>query len=272
MFFLKFPKTGGNFATTLAYSVCAEHLNGSMIRTPHDVIPKLKNSSASWNERCHGNYFSRFVSGHTPMKKEEHAQHAGHLVSLFRKPKQRIVSGWYHDKHDCEWAEDIKVYKSCVGSCYANMLTGQECGSRTAPDYEKALRRLEHDYAFIGITDEYDLSVCLFHAMFPTLGKCREVEFGNARVGSNHTPGSKYDAASLLGDGFAPGDGPIYAKALEIFQANLKKYNVNRETCEKVHCRDAARFFQVDATFRLAEGSNMYDWPGRFEYDAEAFQ
>ena len=44
----------------------------------------------------------------------------------------------------------------------------------TASETETAVRRLEQGFAIVGLTDHWDLSICLWHAMF--FGKEEEEE------------------------------------------------------------------------------------------------
>ena len=62
---------------------------------------------------------------------------------------------------------------------------GQAAGNAAAtpdiiPDIEKALARVQ-GFQLVGLTDEYDLTVCLFHAMLG--GECLPAEFINMRPG-----------------------------------------------------------------------------------------
>jgi hypothetical protein len=64
------------------------------------------------------------------------------------------------------------------------MLLGYRCADDVAltPTLAaKAHHRLAHDLAFVGLTEEWDASVCLFHQMLG--GHAREIEFLNYRAG-----------------------------------------------------------------------------------------
>merc|ERR1712056_70572 len=55
------------------------------------------------------------------------------------------------------------------------------------------------EMGFVGLTEEYSLSVCLWHTRFG--GDCSNIEFDNFRPGTNHTKGgyntSNFTAASI---------------------------------------------------------------------------
>merc|ERR1719221_1611184 len=81
----------------------------------------------------------------------------------------------------------------------------------TREDVELAKTRLEK-FAFVGLTDEWDLSICLWRAMFG--GLCYGADFANTRPGpdSKTVAGGVYDTSALRGfvDDF---DGELFAKA-----------------------------------------------------------
>ena len=53
----------------------------------------------------------------------------------------------------------------------------------------------ENDFAFVGLTEEWDLSVCLFHRMFG--GECHVREFLDVRPGS--TPHYAHKKCLIVG-------------------------------------------------------------------------
>merc|ERR1711920_593411 len=108
-------------------------------------------------------------------------------------------------------AVSVVEYAQAVAGCTVKMLTrsGKNvCQNQTAPfdrEVTEAVLRLEDDFAFVGLTEEWNLSICLFHAMFG--GVAAKVELrkrGHSR--------SQYNTSDLEGftDRF---DGPVYEKA-----------------------------------------------------------
>merc|ERR1719382_550591 len=51
---------------------------------------------------------------------------------------------------------------------------------------DEAVRMLKEDFAFVGITEHWDLSVCLFHAMYG--GPCTSHEFDTLRSSHDLPP------------------------------------------------------------------------------------
>ncbi|CAJ1371207.1 unnamed protein product [Effrenium voratum] len=173
----------------------------------------------------------------------------GHMVGMFRQPEQRILSAYHDEQHnwlvegDCEEKAAPKpalpIFAELFGGTVTYQLTGEgyagdhklpllpDLPVRTRAMAEEAVRRVS-GFAFVGITDEWDLSVCLFHATFGT--KCRALDFLDVRPGTSEA--EVYDTAPLRGyrDEL---DGMVYQEALRIFQANLLKYNVSMDSCQR---------------------------------------
>merc|ERR1711933_349301 len=117
-----------------------------------------------------------------------------HVVSMFREPRQRAISGFFHDKHMCREASNLREYSYCVEGLVTCMITGigYPCNGRKwrPEETELAVARV-NQMGFVGLTDQWDLSVCLFHAMHG--GDCLPVEFSNSRPGVNSSEGKGYD-------------------------------------------------------------------------------
>ncbi|CAK9050685.1 unnamed protein product [Durusdinium trenchii] len=96
-------------------------------------------------------------------------KHKGHLVGLFRQPEQRLLSAYYDD-------DDLfRAFPDYIPVCstetmtqempmevfiqkWARYETGQLVGKLdlTAADVPKAIERLEHGFAFVGLQEEWD--------------------------------------------------------------------------------------------------------------------
>jgi hypothetical protein len=165
---LHVPKTGSSFATALTQFACDAQNKQDVIHT----IKELGVETSCWNRRCGKGSFLRFTSGHHPLwglhvseptetKKgalqvcDDQARVKGnqtrkgqclndlprtitdqdlsHVVMMVREPKQRIVSGWKSNKHDCPWSHpcqaNVHNYTQHAKNCMAQMLVGQNCGS-----------------------------------------------------------------------------------------------------------------------------------------------
>lgn len=177
----------------------------------------------------------------------EYETFRGHFVAMFRQPEQRIIS--YHNMKSQPdsflYSPDFEIkfptlrgFAEHMEGGVTRMLTeegGSPCiegsilgGKVPAHQLALAKQRLREGFVFIGITEQWDLSICLLHAMLG--GKCRAVEFEDSRPGVASTDDHSYDTSEL--QGFVDeADGEIYQLALDIFNENLAKYQASNESC-----------------------------------------
>ena len=99
-------------------------------------------------------------------------------AGLFREPRSRLVSAYNYQKHSFGLIDRLKflhrvhtfndyVNAPEIRGCATKMLLGKFCAQKltlTVKHLHKALRNLER-FAFVGLTDAYNASVCLFHHM-----------------------------------------------------------------------------------------------------------
>lgn len=176
----------------------------------------------------------------------------GKFVGVFRQPESRCVSAFNHFSGG---VGDVRHFSELTQGTVTKMLAGvkgrilvncsflynrtfqhdcssdacQECKAPAAPHLPVALERLR-GFAFVGLTEQYALSVCLFHTMFG--GECLPIEFVNMRKGVVHQ-----DPNVLLNQlkGYEDtADNIVYAAVKERFEAEVLKFNVNKATCAKL--------------------------------------
>jgi len=241
--------------------------------------------TSDWNAVC-GDQFASFESGHEPLREEASLEHT---VAMFRDPKTRIMSGYHARMHDCRsmqvdyctrrdgvslkdtrkppddcvtsgpQAAPVEEYSRCVGGCMGNMLMGEPCssgGGVTAPTHS-SIARVPH-LGFVGLTEEFDLSVCLWHARFG--GECLPSEFEHLRKG----PVQEYDTSKVG----TPSDWYVYEAAKKVFWDDVERFGVSRATCHDQICTnpETQKYFALEPS-ALAEGvASDYDWPGRYRY------
>jgi len=101
----------------------------------------------------------------------------------------------------------------------------------TRAEVEEAKVRLQTGFSFIGLTEEWNLSICLFNTMFNQ--KCQSLQFFNSRPTSESPSRSMsvYDVAELNG-WTDPYDNELWDIAVKMFEEALKKYNVSESSCE----------------------------------------
>jgi hypothetical protein len=168
----------------------------------------------------------------------------GRFMMFVRQPEQRILSEYYFamEYHKNQSLEGIiAVRRSCLTQTLSSnvpgdFLTNVDPGQclRTVSDeflsaqLGEAKLRLQTGFSFVGLTERWDLSICLFNRMFKQ--KCHSSEFDNTRVTKGKTS-STYDTTVLNGwrDVY---DNELYDVAVEIFEAKLKMHNISESSCE----------------------------------------
>mmetsp|Transcript_36569 Transcript_36569/g.85714 ORF Transcript_36569/g.85714 Transcript_36569/m.85714 type:complete len:326 (-) Transcript_36569:16-993(-) len=194
----------------------------------------------------------------------------GTLMGFFRDPDQRILSG-YHDDMDNFASVDFRKFlhkydeeplsqmtdctseegsqkvplldfaESWKGGMTYQLVVEHPTTQTLDPDRKKmthadaveAARRVQDGFAFVGITEQWNLSICLFRKMFG--GLCQESDFIDTRPSD---PGKSahqaYDNSELLGwhDDI---DEVVYSAALDVFRANLILFNVSHATCQECY-------------------------------------
>jgi hypothetical protein len=170
----------------------------------------------------------------------------GRFVGLFRNPALRAASAYAHFAEAIDAKGTLvseREYAIRIRGSQTTQLAGQAFGLTCIwlnhnhdgrnhcryhkPDIVKAIHRLITGFAFVGLTELYDLSVCLFHAMFG--GRCLPVEFTNTRPARDQAllPGS-FTAWGGMVDGY---DWRLYSEATRIFFERLQQYGVNEAKC-----------------------------------------
>jgi len=169
----------------------------------------------------------------------------GKLVGFFRQPEVRLMSDWHACKpplFPCNTNEsELERFAQLRQGCMVKMLTeppavddssdgAYHCISEIEPTWaqvDRALERVQNEYAFIGMTDDWDLSICLFNAMFGNA--CHSNQFQETNYTSSSSSSS--DVSPLKGF-VDPYDGVLWDAAQRIFQENLRRFNVSRENCQ----------------------------------------
>lgn len=254
---LHIPRCGSSFANVLIHhpGICKGIPKDLWISASEHPLsdffvkyPKEKYCKGGFQPR----YFYKDPPGHDSIGPlmdyyPSHVRH--HAVTMLRQPEQRIMSAYYNHhmgvySHIPTFKEYARFQEGCMVKMFVrpNYRNPEMKGSLQGPclleekkpsppsqdEVDLAIHRLRTDIAFVGITDEWDLSICLFHAMFG--GHCRKRMFEDVRPWSHVKRKQGYDLSPL--QGFVDkGDGALYAEAQKIFQSNLHLYGVNKDTC-----------------------------------------
>jgi len=255
------PKTGSSFENTLYHTpaICPSF--------PEDAyVSDFQRWDGSWGKReevCRGGFSGSYGvptrdtpydhSGLGGLAGTAYNLNFGRLVTMLRNPEQRLISMYNYygpmalyisRQKEKEWPYDtespsLREYAEVNAACTVRQLTTDHFApcwatfdSRSlAPQVSEAIEMLQDGFVFVGITEQWALSVCLFRAMFG--GQCRRSDLLNTRPGSDSNSSSSssdYDTSELYG-WVDPWDGALYAEALSIFDSTRKAYNVQSEWC-----------------------------------------
>lgn len=320
VFYLHIPKTAGGFATSVLHSAC-----GACMPNLHSA---WRIAGVFEPDECCADKFARFDGMHLPIHGLDFdalpEPRLKHVITLFRDPRQRLMSGFFHNRHNCGYlknvdapgctgddplqpecapllraptSEKLERYAQCVGSCTYYMLTktsnpnlngGEYCGAEGKIAYEGIAsmhKSITHNLSgpvntvgalgFVGLADEYELTVCLWHVRFGS--PCLPVEFENLRQGVNRKQ-SLYgeDAFTKEAEEWMTADLAIYETAKTRFHNELKHYGVTRSKCAQV-CPEPAEIWAAEEEnitwlMEFPESrADRYelDWPGRKAFDVD---
>lgn len=246
--FLHVPKAGSTFFNVLYNhpAICALAPKGlamgrsTLVRHPPAQL-------------CEGGWSTSFAAiphsqRHWGISLDNWQKNKGHFVTMLRQPEQRLLSHWHYNASHPGFApghaSNIHEFAEQMQGCAVKMLT-QGGRSPTFPGGKfrdsspcfdvtskpnmamahEAVQRLREGFAFVGLTDKWQLSVCLFHAMYGA--KCNDVEFQDVNRQRQNTT---WDVAGLQGF-HDPFDGLLYEEAQRIFHEKLELYGVTEESC-----------------------------------------
>lgn len=250
---LHFPKAGTSFISTIWNYACTK-------RAPLDLAVSPRASPGCErcydfalmdrypaDEYCEEGYLSRnFSTQHDPMTASTAKLEKWQVIGMFRRPSQRLISAFHDSCHASGMAKDqaASLLKECgkqgqdsaacyarfpgIAGCMSRMLTGGFCaetqGNQSNFDGGKArlpdALAMVKEMAFVGLTEYWDLSICLFQRMFGgTVNIAQLVDF---HEGASHVD-ELYDESQLLG--FVDEvDEAIYRAAHERFSELLQTY------------------------------------------------
>jgi hypothetical protein len=169
-------------------------------------------------------------------------------VTVLRQPEQRLISGHrgLHGWHLHGSQPQLREYAERLKGCQVRMLArgGRvQCDFREAPPSEAETGgavALLKQFQFVGITEEWELTVCLWHRMFggdaatsasisapkPWWHRCNATQFHNFK----RSRGGAYDTSALIGFRDEP-DHRLYAMAKYLFRRRLARFNVTHTAC-----------------------------------------
>eukprot|EP00056_Hartaetosiga_gracilis_P006523 m.97296 g.97296 ORF g.97296 m.97296 type:complete len:358 (-) comp12492_c0_seq4:127-1200(-) len=238
------PKTGTSFGQCLIQYACPKLDQDLQVvvrknklpngKSNHNLPPLFKHFMKKHYTPENCDITTQFrTSAHDPVKGKPHG-----IVMMVRDPRRRHYSAWkfHHEMgtpaHPSDLMEYIKLYKGCQ----MRLLVGRNCEFSQSTDpkkiewnpsqkvVQKALSIInkQDKVAFVGLTDEWDTSICLFHAMFG--GEITPHEMQNIRP-SIKTEEDK-DAWKQIPTTSDPYDWLLYEAARVWFVKNLFRFGI----------------------------------------------
>eukprot|EP00440_Ansanella_granifera_P022616 gb/GFBE01024565.1/.p1 GENE.gb/GFBE01024565.1/~~gb/GFBE01024565.1/.p1 ORF type:complete len:433 (+),score=79.29 gb/GFBE01024565.1/:1-1299(+) len=247
-----FPKAGTSFIATIWNYACGQGDIPLDLSVSQNYAPNcgacydfaLMDRYPSPTYCSPGVLSSSFVTQHQPVSMDVITASGLKVVGFFRKPSQRLISAFHNSLHASGFTstEVSALNAECgvagpgcfakypgIAGCTARMLTGGNCAeAESARDqpFDGGEARLEEALVtlkamvFVGITERWDESVCLFHRMFG--GRLNAAQLVDMHQGTNHEDNS-YDESVL--DGFVDEvDEQIYKAAEQRFNELLAEH------------------------------------------------
>lgn len=159
---------------------------------------------------------------------------------------EALRSTWNRENHSIPLRACLTI-KGLKG-CQVKMVLGVPCAAPFAINaslLDEAARRVRHDFLFVGLTERWEHSVCLFHARLG--GRPVRAQFANGRRGTyRHREASGFDVVAdtstklhvkgpfierLLADTW---DEQLYRVAMERFEKDINDSRVSRAASGRV--------------------------------------
>lgn len=248
---LHIPKTGTSFANTVWHYGCPQIKENASVAAYDRRFELSVNDLYPINDWC-PRLVDHSPGTHKPIGKQEWQENKGSFVTFVREPASRILSafsfGNHHcikdcnpennDFHECDAVRNParRNSKECnhlhgarcpveyasklpAQGCTTKMILGYPCNAKvnlTQEDTARAVKRLRAGFSFVGLVEEWDLSVCLFHRLLGE--KYYAVE--NAHVRSSK---HDYGPSDCKGDVHDDLDRPVYEEAKKIFEEKVQE-------------------------------------------------
>eukprot|EP00403_Amphidinium_massartii_P011033 CAMPEP_0178419552 /NCGR_PEP_ID=MMETSP0689_2-20121128/25670_1 /TAXON_ID=160604 /ORGANISM="Amphidinium massartii, Strain CS-259" /LENGTH=333 /DNA_ID=CAMNT_0020040995 /DNA_START=69 /DNA_END=1070 /DNA_ORIENTATION=+ len=255
------PKTGTSFWEVLMHhsgfcpNIPADlHLPPPGTKVPGGTSAKYvleQHGLTGENWPCKGGLLEKYSHGHCPYsvahKMRMQQKWQGNGVTMLREPRAHFISLYSH------WGKGYYKYtlnQTIVAGvwCQIGMLSGTHCDSTEccmkknglawdrAPSINLALQLLKSEFSFVGIQEEWSLSVCLFHAIFG--GSISDHELMNARptpvkkkIDDNDSIESKLAKDDLFRVASADLQ-RLYLYGTRRFNFDLGRFHVDIEKCQ----------------------------------------
>lgn len=241
--------TGKNMAKYFErYSISSHCPDGMVEGTRPDFHGGLGGGDATGGNNDEG--------AQMPAVDSQYDAHRGNLVAMFRRPDERVVSSfWSRIGTDRGFPDtaDLDAYRQRAAGCITKTLTrggAYPCMESDVPPTDEevnvAIERLRNGFAFVGLTEEWNLSMCLWHAMIGGTPYVEEFQtYRPVVVGKRPSERSAEEETELQeqqqSEHYDKADEAVYRAAEEVFWSNFDKVGMTAERCEEMIATAASR-------------------------------
>ena len=264
IFWMHVPKCGSSFTHTVFHYAC-RGASWNVGRGTHHPPPGSCGDNISLLQRgmTGGNY-------HTPVQWIDNrmGDAVGNVVAMFRRPSQRLMSAfaWMKEMPKCctrDWGmgnmtgpcigqraqepecrrrsaifhmKDAAAFARTPGAlgCQTKMLLGRRCQDDkfypSREQQERARQFVDKDMAFVGLLEEWERSVCLWHARYG--GLLYRAELTNTRPTTSVAAQPTGYNESVLNGIVDPADELIYDAATTRFWRDVRSYAAPVAACQ----------------------------------------
>lgn len=255
---LHVPKCGSTFATTvLLYANQSLPENFTLCSKPSCFEGNLDPWVDLWQRFSQPLWFpngtlwkNAHFWDHHRISAHDYTEYKGYFVGMFRSPASRAASAFenygrygHPSLHRIRHGLPAHKYARRIQGNVVKMIAGQShglscdivefpCDITIRPNVGLALQRLSSGFAFVGLTEEWTLSVCLFHIRFG--GRCSPGEFLNTRPSASRMDDKRRNDTLIFSEYHDPYDGALFAAVKLRFWSDVEVYGVTRAKCREV--------------------------------------
>ena len=261
---LHIEKTGTSFVNVLLHYACSNITEDLILRAVHPYEQVTSNHQFICATKYLRYPFLSKASNttgayHQSLTHDIYNYNKGNLIALFREPKQHRISFLKHKYSEViegrawkkfshlrrhkpnttslmDMLDFLRGYETAMLLGDRNLFRKNLTSSQVDLYLSEAKKRLQEGFQFIGITNRYSESVCLFNVKFG--GHCKQVMFQKVNKASNHPDAFNFSKADW---GFFEKyddyvDRQLYNYVENIFEKELKMYKISEKSCAAIGC------------------------------------